>query len=212
MSHPLRIANEISSLLEFLEAGVDFIHLRKPHFDEKELEKFIHQIPEQNRKRLIVHGKVLIAEKYGLGGVHFSHENPATRDSLRSKISKSIFSTHPDDLSIIDQRYKRVFLGPVFTHTNYRSNIQWPWTDCTQEQFRRLKASRNKCIAIGGVDLTNIQQTAEWGFNGALLYTSIWEMVESQGMLNTLSYFEQVMGEVSSKTAKTQDSGSQIQR
>lgn len=212
MTHPMRVNDEISVLKEFLNLGVDYVHLRKPHFEEKEIERLIHQFPEEMRSRIIYHGKVVIAEKYGMGGVHFSHENPATRDSLRSRISKSIFSTHPDDLSIIDQRYQRIFLGPVFTHSNHRSNIQWPWIDCNTEKFLKLKARRNKCIATGGVDLSNIQQTADWGFNGAMLFTSVWQLVESQGILNTLAYLEQMMGEVSSKTVTASDSSGQHQR
>ncbi len=212
MTHPVRVEGEPSMMVDFLDLGVDFIHLRKPHLEEKPLEKLIHAIPEKYRNRVILHGKLLLAEKYSLAGVHYSPDNPATKDSLRSRLPKSIFALHPEDLSMIDARYSRIFLGPVFTQSHHRCSINWPWFDCPHQRFMDIKPATARCIAAGGVDLHNMEQTITWGFDGMLLYTAIWEALESTGYLNTLNYVEQICTQLSRSAEALKDASEQEHR
>lgn len=66
-------ANKISLLLD---AGVDYVHIRKPDWSLRDVRNLIEDIPYNLRSRLRLHGHFGLTAEMNLGGVHLNRRNP----------------------------------------------------------------------------------------------------------------------------------------
>jgi thiamine-phosphate pyrophosphorylase len=69
---PGMFAGEADRLAALLEAGVDRLHLRKPAADPAELEGLLRRLAPRWSERLVLHGGVELALRYGIRHVHGS--------------------------------------------------------------------------------------------------------------------------------------------
>ena len=61
-------ADEAVRIAEWLESGkIDYIHLRHPDADVRQVERLILRIPQHLRRRLTLHGHFSIAQKLDVG-------------------------------------------------------------------------------------------------------------------------------------------------
>ena len=58
ISNPENIPNEHQLIESLFEEGLEYFHLRKPTFSNKEMEEFIKQIPEKHHNRVVLHAKI----------------------------------------------------------------------------------------------------------------------------------------------------------
>ena len=73
---PYFFEGEAERITQFLEGGVDLIHIRKPGAKREQVEELLLKIPSKLRNRMILHDHFELAMEYGLRGIHLNSRNP----------------------------------------------------------------------------------------------------------------------------------------
>lgn len=174
--------NEIASIIQMFEAGLETLHVRKNRLSTKELDDYLKQIPAHFHKRIIIHSHHRLALKYDLKGFHF------TSTHLKKKIhlwwnTKMIYLRKPHLIKSIS--YKRIsdlyveqkvktdycFLGTMFHNVSGEL-----YSGFYPETVRAaIEKSGKKIIARGGVNEKSIELAFELGFYGVALYGHLWK-------------------------------------
>lgn len=166
---PLPQDNEAEKICRLIEAGVDYVHVRKPVADEAEtsvIKNLLIDIPADLRCRLTLHDAFHLAETYGAGGVHLNsrHHIPPVANGIR--ISKSF---HTERELSESGRFNYVTISPLFNSISkqgYNSRFM-------RSSWRNLAAFGN-VVALGGVTLEVLPELSEAGFYGGALLGEIW--------------------------------------
>src|SRR5690554_1648634 len=79
LTPPKMLRYEARAIMALLDAGADFIHLRKPGYSSDELQQFLKDIPVAYRGRLSVHYHHRVGREAGLGGLHESGRSEERR-------------------------------------------------------------------------------------------------------------------------------------
>lgn len=174
--------NEIVSVIQMFEAGLDTLHVRKNRFSTKELEEYIKQIPEHFHNRIIIHSHHKLALKYNLKGFHFTTTHLDKKFKLwwntkmiylrKPKLIKSISYKRIGDLYEPDKvKTDYCFLGTMFN--NVSGQLYSGFYQETTEAAN--KKSGKKIIARGGINPKSVKLAYELGFYGVALYGYLWK-------------------------------------
>lgn len=172
ITNPSAIANEINLIHSLFEEGLGLFHVRKPEFSEIEMAKFIHQIKQEFRSKLVLHNHHQIAADFGIDRIHFSEKERKKASEISSE--KKIISTSVHSIeafNALNPNFEYAFLSPVFksiSKQNYASETDF---------FEALKSRTNfktKIVALGGIHAENIQKVLKNGFDDIALLGAIW--------------------------------------
>ncbi len=153
------------------DAGLEYLHIRKPGASEVEMERLLCNIMPQFFPRIVLHDHLPLAVKYNLGGVHLNGRNPMLPQGFKGRVSRSCHSI--EEISRCKKDSSHVTLSPIFDSVSkqgYRAAF-------TKEQL--VQASRrgiidDKVIALGGITEENIHSVQAMGFGGAAVLGAIW--------------------------------------
>lgn len=165
ITSPSEIEDEAAKISRLLDAGVDFVHIRKPDWSLREVRDLIEQIDYPKRKKLRLHGHFELLNEMNLAGVHLNSRNPKAPPTTRS-VTKSCHSL--DEISLAEG-YDYVTLSPIYdsiSKAGYKAKFDI-------DSLRPVIAGR-KVIALGGVTPEKFGELAEKGFSGASLLGYIW--------------------------------------
>ncbi len=174
--------NEIASIIQMFEAGLDTLHVRKNRFSTKELDEYINEIPVHFHNRIIIHSHHKLALKYNLKGFHFTstHLNRKFRLWWNTKM---IYLRKPRLIKSIS--YKRIseiyevqkvktdycFLGTMFHNVSGEL-----YSGFYPETVKAAIDKSGSCIfARGGVNEKSVKLAHELGFHGIALYGHLWK-------------------------------------
>ncbi|MBC6998324.1 thiamine phosphate synthase [Cytophaga sp. FL35] len=180
------LPNELQILHQLFEEGLQFFHLRKPKRSRGDYEKYLSQLDEKFRNRIVVHEHYELLEKYDLRGIHFPERtrNQLIKNSkldLNLKLTKSSekIDCQIDKIRTMSTSFHGIleikkcpmtfdyqFLSPVFTSIS-KENY-------TGKQFD-VNSIPKKVIGLGGIDKSNIGQLQKLGYSGAALMGGIWK-------------------------------------
>ncbi|MFO0322389.1 MAG: thiamine phosphate synthase [Bacteroidota bacterium] len=174
--------NEISTVINMFEAGLETLHIRKNGFSTKELEDYIKHIPVHFHNRLVIHSHHKLALKYNLKGFHFT-ETHLKRGFKLWWNTKWIYIRKPNlvrtisfkrlsqlyELEVVNTDY--CFLGKMFHNVSGQL-----YSGFYKETIEAANAkSGKKIIARGGISLKNIEMAYQFGFFGIALYGYLWK-------------------------------------
>lgn len=174
--------NEIPSIIQMFEAGLDTLHVRKNRFSTKELDQFISQIPKHFHNRIIIHSHHRLALKYNLKGFHFTSTHLKRKFDLWFN-TKLIYLRKPHLIKTMS--FKRVsdiyeeqkvktdycFLGTMFH--NLTGEL---YSGFYPETVRAaIQKSGRKIYARGGVNEKSVELAYQLGFHGIALYGYLWK-------------------------------------
>ena len=155
--------SEIDCLIRILDSGFDYIHIRKPMYNQIEFEKYLLRIPEKYYPKLKVNDYFHFAEKYRLAGIHLNSRNPRPPLGYSGKVSRSCHSLN--ELDTISE-YEYVFLSPIFNSIS-KSGYKSGFTKTDLESARAKGILSEKIVALGGINADNLQSVINYGFGGA---------------------------------------------
>lgn len=176
ITNPFAVADEIKTIYSLFEEGLSLLHIRKPGFSEMEMAQFIHQIKLKNRSKLVLHNHHVLAEDFGINRFHFSEKE---RKHIHNSIAGfpkpyryDSTSTHSiEDFNSIENGFDYAFFSPVFKSISKENYLP------KNNLFEALKSRTNfrtKVVALGGIDLRNIAETLENGFDDIALLGAVW--------------------------------------
>ena len=190
ISSPQAIENEWEILSELFRKGLQRFHLRKPHWDKNQYQKALEKIDTAFHQRIIIHDFPILAQDFGLGGIHLKEgvrkglDVETWEEILKHKKANSLSlstSVHSlGDWNQLNEAFEYAFLSPVFdslSKKGYRASKDW--------QHPILRHSRSKAIALGGIDVDKISQLHSWNYDGLAALGAVWNH-PSQAIVRTL--------------------------
>ena len=95
-----------------LEAGVDFVHLRKPAWSEADCARLLSLVPAWCHGRIVVHDHFVLCRRFSLRGIHLNGRCPEIPVGFEGAVSRSCHSLCEVEEGKPLSSY--VFLSPVF--------------------------------------------------------------------------------------------------
>jgi thiamine-phosphate pyrophosphorylase len=174
--------NEIAAVIQMFEAGLGTLHVRKNRFSTKELDAYIHNIPQHFHNRIVIHSHHKLALKYDLKGIHFTSTHLKKKFKLwlntrfiylrKPKLIKTISFRSVTDIYLpqpINTDY--CFLGTMFH--NVSGELYSGFYAETVEAANHK--SGKKIIARGGINEKSVELAYKLGLYGVALYGNIWK-------------------------------------
>lgn len=187
LTAPSDSKKELKVAIEMLENGLDILHLRKSKFSSKQLESYIKSIPIVFHKNIIIHSHFHLASKYNLRGIHLSRSNRnwSFLFGVRMFFVKlfnpncAYSSTFHSMETLLDCRLKldHAVLSPVFTAIS-KSNYVGGFSERQVERMREEKPF--PVYALGGVSTETVADAISMGFDGVVMYGTIWKSSEDK--------------------------------
>lgn len=171
MTTPYFFVEEHQILNALFDEGLDILHMRKPNTEPVYSERLLTLISENYRKRIVVHDHFYLKNEYGLKGIHLNHRNPELPPKYKGHISCSCHTA--DEIMAHKRSCNYVFLSPIFNNANIESETSHLSQALLRDMAQRKVIDR-KVMALGGVNLDNMQRVKDLGFGGAVVLGDIW--------------------------------------
>ena len=189
---PVFLPDEAAHINALFEAGLEILHLRKPHSSVDEVESLVQSVSEPFRNRIILHEHFGLVEKYGLKGIHLNARNPVAPEGYHGHISRSCHSLQ--EVEEWKPSCDYVFLSPIYdsiSKEGYGAHFT-----AEQLQDARLRGLIDeKVVALGGICADNIPEVNSFGFGGVALLGDIWNRENA----DFLPHFHQLLQIIQSK-------------
>jgi thiamine-phosphate pyrophosphorylase len=163
---------EVPAMEGFFGAGLERYHVRKPSWTAADLEAWLVALPAAWRPKLVLHQHHGLVAKLGLGG---AHERDVGQPRSGTAVSRSCHSLGGLQASL--GLHESVIFGPVFpsmTKAGYGPAVDFPWDQLAVILGSRARTLATQVIAIGGVDLQNLERCRDLGFDGAAVLGAVW--------------------------------------
>lgn len=185
---PTEIENEIEIIAQLLDAGADYLYIRKPDLDDFSLVDYVEKIPPTYWKQCIS-TSLIITKEFDLGGYHFTSDiikknelyNDKVLEWLHANNKISSVSAHSiDDLTKHADKFKHIIVSPIFKSIS-KENHCYDWN---YEELRlmindihlksQISNHKSQLFAVGGVDLSKIETVKSFNFDGVGLLGTLW--------------------------------------
>lgn len=166
ITSPDYVAEEAHKIRRLLEAGVDFVHIRKPDYTLREVKDLIEDIPFDLRHRLRLHGHFSLVDEFNLAGVHLNQRNPEPPLNALS-ITRSCHKLSELE-GLTGCSY--VTLSPIFdsiSKSGYTSRFDL-------DKIAPTIVGKH-VVALGGVTPRHFPTLREHGFYGAAMLGYVWQ-------------------------------------
>ena len=186
IANPAPIVDEHLYINALFSAGLSCFHLRKPDYSFAQMEDYIQAIAPNHRQRVTIHSHWSLAIQYQLGGVHY----PAAvvTDPLPDWLGRKSRPLH-DLVTYPHEPLSYVLFSPVFDSISKHGYCAQYNGVQLQAALRHWHANNLRVMALGGVDVHNIAQLKQWGFDGVAVLGSIWQQ---KSLPQMLKYFLQL--------------------
>jgi len=180
VSNNQKIKNETEIYTELFKEGLDLLHIRKYGYPEYRIQKLIDNIPVEFHKKLVLHTHYHLALEMKLAGIHITRK---VRDnfffmniglSKYKKINGLTLSTSYHSTRKIQNSpsfYSYFFLNSLFGSIHEGGKHAYQQPDKLREI---LLANTRKVVALGGIDMVNIEQVKEIGFKAIGFHGALW--------------------------------------
>lgn len=164
------LPNEAALCVQLLELGILRVHIRKPEWSTKQLIDLVMEIPEQYRKRLVIHRNVDAATETGVGGLHLPyHELITGKLSLPSGMSLSTSAHSWEEAQAAVKLCSYCFVSPVY------DSISKKGYGANEHLTDVPPALRQKQVyALGGIHPGNCLEAIEMGYTGVATLGYLW--------------------------------------
>lgn len=186
------IPNEIETLHQLFQNGLEYYHLRKPDKNYQEHCEYLNQIDKQYHNRIVVHYFHELINEYDLKGIHFQEakrrslfENLEIRTQKLDKVefaktytqildtefsilnSKTISSSfhEPEELQNCTFEFDYHLLSPVFSSIS-KQGYEGRGFD--------VNHINKTIVGMGGVTTENLAEFNKLGFKGVGVLGGIW--------------------------------------
>lgn len=158
--------DEPQCIADLLDTGIDYLHLRKPEWNEMAMRHLIESIHPRYYSRIRIHSHFTLVDEYGLAGPHLNHRWPEYT-GVTGTITRSCHSV--DELSMPPQVEYQT-LSPVYDSISkhgYHSSF------ILKDIMTQIRGKN--VIAMGGVTPDRFEELASYGFAGAAMLGCIWK-------------------------------------
>lgn len=168
------VPDEAERINELFEAGLYRLHLRKPHWTEKQVEVLLNLIGDKYHPKIAVHYHTHLAKKYSTGGLHLKAKDikEYKSDGQKGQLSCGVHSW--EGFKDIEKYVDYAFVSPFFdsiSKTGYLRNEHLSVVPGGLE--------KKKIVALGGIQKSNLMQVEQLGIGGAAVLGAIWNVADT---------------------------------
>ena len=177
ISDPEFIPDEAEIINSLFREGLVCLHLRKPASTQSEMKELLSKIGTNFIDRIAIHQHHHLADQFGITRLHFTEKDRklASEKSLEYLKSEGyLLSTSIHDrneMSSLSTLFSYTFFGPVFdsiSKSGYKSAL--PAEFFLGEEIKIIPV-----IALGGIDITNLEKVEAMNFDGAAVLGALWK-------------------------------------
>jgi len=186
--------DELSLARHFLEQGLQKLHIRKPFYNEGELRQYIMSIPPVFHARLVLHSAFRLVNEFPSIGIHLrggDRQNPALVEQVRQMRPTSLSTSFHawEEIVAEETTYDYVFISPVFdsiSKQGYKAGIDLAGRGRLMQWSLQHKKQLPRVVALGGINVTNLELLNENGFEGVAVLGAVWESDNPVAAFNAL--------------------------
>ncbi|MBP8192250.1 MAG: thiamine phosphate synthase [Chitinophagales bacterium] len=176
------VENEIEIISQLLDAGADYLYIRKPELDDYSLVDYVEKIPEQYWKKCIA-TSMIITKEFNLGGYHFTRDivqknelyNDKVLNWLHANDKMSSVSAHSmEEIKKYAGKFKHVIVSPLFKSIS-KENHSYDWNYNDLRLTINDVRLKSQIFAVGGIDLSKIETVKNLNFDGVGLLGALWK-------------------------------------
>ncbi len=164
---------EIRRVVQLLESGtVEFFHLRKPTYTEKQMRQWLESFPQNLVQRLCLQDCISLAAEFGVGGVHLNRRNGfLVPQGFKGRVSTGCHSI--EQAAYWKDRTEYYFLSPIYesiSKAGYHSGF-------TKEELKTAFEKGildERTVALSGVNFSNLKELEQIGFCSAAMSGCLW--------------------------------------
>lgn len=157
-----------------LEKGLDILHLRKYHFTDLQMARYVESIDPAYLEKLVLHSHPHLSTELGISRIH---RNEWSRQHSPSNQMNAtvICSTSVHDIAAfnkLDKCWTYAFLSPIFPSISKKEYGRY------NAQLNQLPNRVNftvRLIALGGINQANCLLPLQEGADGIALYGALWQ-------------------------------------
>jgi thiamine-phosphate pyrophosphorylase len=188
------LPGEAAIIHQLFDEGLELFHLRKPGAEEQAVRQLIEAIPAVYLNRIVMHGFFHLMEEYGMHRLHLreEHRQKLEREGyifedtaaaaelarmglrqLAADPSKCTLSTSVHDLQTLQSlsfHFSYTFYSPVFDSI---SKQQYKGV-AGDDFYLKDEQKAVPVIALGGIDVSNIEKVDKMNFDGAAILGALW--------------------------------------
>lgn len=184
-------SNEIRFITDILDAGFDYVHLRKPDYSLPQLKEYLSSIPSQYHSRLKLHSHFTLAREFNMAGLHLNHRFHDIPEGIPSNLSLSRSCHAASELNDLNH-YEYVFLSPIYNSISKRGYASRFSQGDLIEIFKQAD-TKGKIIALGGIMPFHMVQLSRLGFAGAAFLGYLFNDSDETGLTSKLSNIKTII-------------------
>lgn len=192
MTLPYFFIEEHQILTALFDEGLELLHLRKPNAEPVFSERLLALIPSEYRERIVVHDHFYLKDEYRLKGIHLNERNPEIPKNYKGHVSASFHT--PEEVVEGKKKYDYVFFSPIFDSIS-KPDYHSPYTPAQLRELGSRKVIDKHVMALGGITLENIERARDYGFGGAVVLGSLWQLFDRHNTADykgLISYFRRL--------------------
>lgn len=190
ITSPDFISGEATFIDRLFSEGLDLLHLRKPDASLKAYKRLLLQIPREWHSHIVLHEHFVLAEEFGLHGIHLNRRCSQISNAYHGSISCSCHTIE----EVITQKDSKdyVFLSPIFDSIS-KVGYHAAFSPTLLKQAAVENVIDEKVIALGGITANNIPLVKEWHFGGVALLGDIWKRMSDPQVDEYLNYIRTLL-------------------
>lgn len=183
ISHPEVLYNEAELLVTTLDAGSDYVHLRKPHAKDTDIAKLLQEIPPEYLSKIVLHDAHHLAREYRVAGIHLNRRHPHAVLYRQGMVGISCHTI--EEIERYKGTHDYLFLSPIHNSIS-KAGYNTPFTSEQLAMAYKSGIIDNQIIALGGITPDNISTTLAYGFGGIAILGCIWNNPSVEHITNTI--------------------------
>lgn len=175
ISSPDPVAEEPQRINQLFAAGLEYFHLRKPHYPRERLRQLLLQIEPVHYHKIALHHHHELAGEFRISRLHYTEKIRSLTQPEKwfkqqfegYRLSTSVHTV--EVLRSLPSCFAYTFFGPVYISISKSGYQAVPVNPALIEASKTVPV-----IALGGIDADNVLKIPKMKFDGAALLGSIW--------------------------------------
>ncbi len=195
ITYPTGIHDEINHMNQLLNSDIDYVHIRKPQFDQTQMEDYIQNIDPAFHYKLVIHSHYQLIQNFDLGGIHLNKKSmsqlmpedesekcfiePLMLKNGQVEVYRMVpnsvsYSAHSiEEIRNLSFKVDYAFLSPIFDSIS-KPDYQSRFSDLDQLELD-LATLKTPVIALGGVTSGQFDIIKSTGFHGYAQMGNYWK-------------------------------------
>lgn len=186
-SHPESIEKEAQIINQLFENGLHQLVIRKPKWNDEQFVDLLAQIDANHHPKLFICDRIALVLSNNVKGLHCSNafydsmtkiEQHQLQYDLQRKHQQMSISVHNErEWQKRAGKFHQLYLSPIFESVSkpgYKGN----WNVEELPTLLQQMKTKEKIIALGGIQTKNIQQVEQIKFDGAAALGLFWNEPE----------------------------------